>query len=584
MSPRRRSTRRRYLTPPQSPAAWISARARNALRRPFFITAVSVVTFIVSLMALIVVPQQAKKEANQIRPAASLRPDTEPTVTALREAERQVGVADSVLRADRTQLAQALSAAAAADAVDTTATGVRVTADVRGRRDSLAAQVEILNKLLARTENAPLLASYRTLAQAAPVQGDPRIKLMLDTLTELERERDSFSAVGGVDPVFVALTARANELGRNIEALADGRRAALRKELDALAPALTPAAQTAAARPLPDTLIAIHSRDAATAAAAGVAQRLARERAELAALDVRDERARELSSVGASPSALLAAALVFGAVLGFGVALFDEVRRPRIADAYEVERATGVKVLGVVKPLPPPADRRRRAADRTGPPFLDSGGDGHQLVYLNLAPTGTNTMMLTVTGDNPAVSAVVAINFAAIAADEARATLVVDTDGEASGVTSALRIRGSGGLAALASGSAAWPEAARSALVGRDRSVDVVPSGGRSLGGEELAALFQRDGARLTRNYDAIVVVSSPEQVLAGSAAAMPLKDVVVCARAGQTSIAGLTELLLGIKATGAMPRGIVLWNAPDPGLGAKRPSEEEVREPARAG
>jgi len=63
---------------------------------------------------------------------------------------------------------------------------------------------------------------------------------------------------------------------------------------------------------------------------------------------------------------MLAAALVFGAMIGFGIALWDEVRRPRIADAHEIERATGVRVLGVIRPLlhPLSADGASRTATR----------------------------------------------------------------------------------------------------------------------------------------------------------------------------------------------------------------------------
>ena len=41
----------------------MAARARNALSRPIFIGAVSIVTFIASLVALVVVPQQAHDRA-----------------------------------------------------------------------------------------------------------------------------------------------------------------------------------------------------------------------------------------------------------------------------------------------------------------------------------------------------------------------------------------------------------------------------------------------------------------------------------------------------------------------------------------
>jgi Mrp family chromosome partitioning ATPase len=581
MSPRRRPVRRRPNAPMLTGATWIAARARNALRRPVFISAVSVVTFALSLLALVIVPQQARRAAAAIRPVTAQRPDTEPTVAALLEAERQVAAAESSVVSTRTELTQLVATTAAATAGDTTVGGERLGATMRSRRDSLSAQVDQLGRLIARSENAPLLGSYRALAQSAPMQGDVRVRQLLDSLVEIERERDSYSAVGGVDPVFVALTARANELGKNIEALANVHRTALRQELSTIAPPPTAVPAAVALRPLPDTLARVQARDAARAAAGGVAARLARERAELATLDARESRARELGNVGASPSAMLAAALVFGAVLGFGFALFDEVRRPRLADAYEAERATGVRVLGVIRPLPPSPERGRRSTDRSGPPYIDPGADGHQLVYLTIATAGSNAVMLTITGDNSAVAAIVAINFAAIAADEARSTLLIDTDGVSSSVTAALRLRTSAGISGLVKGTAQWPEVTRSARLGRDRTIDVVPSGEGAVPLEEIKALLQRDITRLAKRYDAIILVSSLEQVLAGLPTALPISDVLFCARSGQTAIADARQIILDIAATGAHPRGIVLWDAIDPALAQLRPVEEVERETA---
>ena len=564
----------------------MTARARNALRRPVFIGAVSVVTFVAALVALIIVPQQAKRAANAIRPAPAARPDTLPTMNSLLTAERQVATADSGIVAARTQLASLISAAAAAVASDTTAGGAQVSAAARSRRDSLTAEIDVLDRLLTRADNAPLLGSYRALAEAPPMRGDAQAKQLLDSLVEIERERESYNAVGGVDPVFVALTARANELGRNIQALAASRRSAMQTELATLSPPPSPAAAAIAARPLPDTMAAIARRDTARTVAAEVSNRLARERLELQRLDTREERARELANVGASPPAMLAAALVFGAMLGFGVALFDEVRRPRVADPYEIERATGMRVLGVIKPLPPSPERGRRAADRNGPPYLDPGGDGHQLIYLAIATAGTEVAMLTVTGDNPAVSAIVAINFAAIAAQEARATLLVDTDA-ADTVETALRLPASPGVMGLIEQKVSWPEAIRTARTGRDRTIDVVSSGHGVLPLDALKALFQRDIARLSRRYDAVVLVSSPDQVSMGLPTALPIPDVVHCARTGQTPIAELKKALEEIQQAGCRVRGVVLWDAPDPALLEQQPTSSPQparREPATVG
>ena len=572
MSPTLRNNARNRPTPPSStPAAWITARARNALRRPWFIGTVSVLTFLASLAALVIVPQQARKQAAP-KPGAA-RPDTELTVVSLRRAEHDVAAADSAIVATRAELTALISATAAVVATDTTAGGVPVSAEVRARRDSLTASRDLLTTLLARAADAPLLSAYRAIAQSPPMQGDPRVAVLLDSLVEIEREREGYNAVGGVDPVFVALTGRATDIGRGIIALAAERRAAIGQELTALAPPAPTLPEAIASRPMPDTMAKIFARDTARIVEAEVANRLARERAELQRLDAREERVRELSNI-ASPSAVLAAALVFGAMLGFGVALLDEVRRPRIADAHEVERATGVRVLSTIRPLAPSPERGRRAADKAGPPYLDPGADGHQLIYLTVATAGSNVVMLTVTGDSAPVRAVVAINFAAIAADEARATLLVDTDAEASAVSGALRLRPSGGLSGVLSGGTTWPDAIRTTRVGRDRMIEVVPSGH---GGAELAsinALLERDATRLTRRYDAIVLSSSVAQVAGGLCAALPIPDVLYCAHAGQTPLAQLKADIEAITAAGAQLRGIVLWNAPEPAFGDVRVSE----------
>ncbi|HEX6598791.1 MAG TPA: hypothetical protein VF034_05670 [Gemmatimonadaceae bacterium] len=559
----------------------MASRARNALRRPIFIGTVSIVIFAAALIAIVVVPQQARRAASALRPTASSRPDTEPTVLALRLAQRQVASADSAVVAARTQIGHMISAAAAAAAADTTAGGA-LSLDAQTRRDSLAANAALLTRLLARAENAPLLASYRALAEAPPMQADVRVKQLLDSLVEIERERDSYNAVGGVDPVFVALTARANELGHSIEVLADARRAATQRAIDSLAPP-PPAVAAITTAPLPDTIARLKAADTARTVAAAVAARLAQERAELRALDAREARARELANVGASPPAMLAAALVFGAMLGFGAALFDEVRRPRVANAYEIERATGMRVLGVIKPLPRSPERGRRASDREGPPYIDPGADGHQLIYLSVASAGANVVMVSITGDNPAVSAVVAINFAAIAAQEARDTLLIDTDTASSPVASALRLPASAGMRGLVDGSVGWPDATRVTRIGRDRTIDVVPSGHGELPIDGAVTLLQRDAARLARRYDAVVMVAAPEQVAAGLAAALPIPDVVFCARAGQTPVAELKKRVEEIARGGGTIRGVVLWDAPDPVLYEVKPAERTEREPVPA-
>src|SRR5918911_1492372 len=231
MSPsnRRGSSRRpssRRLIFGASRAAWISARARNAARRPVFIGAVSVGAFVTTLVALIVVPQQARRAAQRVAPDPAQRVDTVPTLRAFEAAQAQLHLADSALAAARVA-ATRLSEATAQQVLPP---------DVIARRDSLTGAILALDPLIRRAANAPLPSSYRALAAAPPLRNDRRVEMLLDSLTAVEQERELFGAQGGADPVFVALTSRLNEFGRGIQAIAEERRAAARRELRPLPP------------------------------------------------------------------------------------------------------------------------------------------------------------------------------------------------------------------------------------------------------------------------------------------------------------------------------------------------------------
>src|SRR5918999_2760000 len=98
--PQRRSHSRRMIFGAPR-ASWISARARNAARRPVFIGAVSVGAFVTTLVALIVGPQQARRVAERVAPDPLERVDTVPALRAHERAEVQLRLADSALVAAR---------------------------------------------------------------------------------------------------------------------------------------------------------------------------------------------------------------------------------------------------------------------------------------------------------------------------------------------------------------------------------------------------------------------------------------------------------------------------------------------------
>jgi hypothetical protein len=109
--------------------------------------------------------------------------------------------------------------------------------------------------------------------------------------------------------------------------------------------------------------------------------------------------------------------------------------------------------------------------------------------------------------------------------------------------------------------------------------IDVVPSGNANLAVDEVKALLQRDAVRLSRRYDAIVVVCAVEQASLGLPTALPIPDVIYCARAGLTPIAEVKRAVEEIEAAGARLRGVVLWDAADPILAEVKPPEQVERQ-----
>ena len=536
---------------------WMTARSRNAMHRPVFIGAVSIGTFVTALVALVVMPYQAQRAAKAIAPRPGERPDTAGLYRDAALSISRLASADSSLAMARTQ-SGAIAQALATDTLSPAG---------QARRDSLVDRLAELNDLLARTENAPLTSSYRALAGARALADNPRVRALLDTLTDIDRERESLNASGGVDPVFVALTSRATDIGRAIQAVASARRDALKTDIVSLTPTIPrPTAEAIAAA---DTLSKLVERDSAQAEYSRDSAALAQARARSLDVDAREQRARDIATRTLPPLALLAAALVLGTVLGFGTALFDELRHPRIADEHEAERIAGVRVLSVVRPRPPNPDRQRRQADRLIPPYVDPSADGHQLVYLHLAARGSSLLMLTITGDEPEVAAVIAVNLAAIAAEEARNALLIDTDAARAPVAAVLRQRAEPGVVDIIDNRVSWPEATLPATIGRNRTIDVVPSG-TSLPlptYEEISSLFQKDAARLARHYDAIVITAMAEQALSGLPSVLPVPDVIYCARVGHTRLRALRQAIDGVRLAGGRPVGVVLWEGDPPAL-----------------
>ncbi len=543
----------------------MAARSRNASRRFAVMGIVGGLVFIAALMAFVLVPRQATRAAVNVTARLEERPDSTRIVALRDRAAAGISAADSGLATARRTIAP--PAAAAADTFSPQAVA---------QRQALSVQLATLNRLIDRAENAPLPSSYRALATAPEVLSEPGVQPLLDSLSDIEKERDAFGPVGGVDPVYVALTSRATAIGRSIQAIAEAKRTSVRSQLALLRP--PPAAVSIQANV--DTTRYLADRLASQRVYTGAIQSLAQIRATDARIDRESSRARDLANVGAPPLAMLAAALVLALSLGFAASFIYELRRPTIADPREAEQVTGVRVLSVIEPKAVMAERSRRQADVSGLPLIDVVSESYRRLYLHLAATEANVPIVTVVGDDAAIVATVASNIAAAAAYEARSTLLVDVDSVTSTIANVFRIRPHPGLSDIISERADWPEAITQAVIGRDRMLDVLPSGTtrNPTPSPEVVERIRGDFARMERRYDLIVIAAPTAYILHGKASIIPGPDVVLCARVAHTRIVQLRSTVERLRMLDLRIHGLVLWDDDAPVIEAQDESEPPGR------
>jgi hypothetical protein len=543
-----RYTRRRRA---EMRAAWVAARTRNTLRHPVRLAAICGTVFTGALVLLVLAPRDARRASRQIAPLSTHWRDTVPLLRTVDTATRRLTTAESTLAARRA-LALRPAYVPPPDTLPVSA---------RAKRDSLTIISTDLARLLERVENSPLPQSYRALAESPSLKSDARVRAMLDSLADVEREREDFGAGGGVDPIFVALTARATAIGRSIQAIAEARQNALRDSLGVLRPPMISAPVVVAV----DTLGPLQRRDSAQAIRDSATAALEAARRANVITDRQLREARAQANVVAPPIAILAAALVLGATLGFATALMIEVGRPRVSDLQEAERVTGARVLAVVRPREIPPERARRKADLRLPPLIDPTSDAYRLLASHASVSGPTRAIVTITGDVPSVTATIAANIAAVSANEMRSTLLVDADLEKRPVASVLRLPSTRGLAGVLAGPGDLSAAAIQTQVGRDRWLDVVPSGTQQRGpiaSREAESL--RDAlARSARHYELTVVVSPFER--ASDIRVSPA--VLVCAHIAHSLVSTLRSAVATLRDNGAQIIGIVLWAADAPNL-----------------
>ena len=502
----------------QRPSAWLSDRARNALRHPVRIGGVATVVFLVTLLALVIVPRQQRRAADEL-PAVADRVDTLPLLAHEAGARNRVARAAALLDSQRLALA-------AADSADSVAAArPRLRSDVPSA-DSMRALARELTRLLHRAERAPLPSSYRDLASARALAADPRVAPLVDSLVDsldaIERAQRDYRSVSGIDAGYVSLSARANAVGTRLAALARQRRTELRGE---------DPSDSLRRRAQLDTL----QREADSASHAIVMARAtnARVAAMVAA-------ARERANIDAPPTAMLAAALALALALGGAASLAAEIFHPRVASARDAEEVAKAPVVGVLDEEPASVDRLARRI----------GGD-----------TGGRTR-IAICAMDARVCASVAAAIATASAAAGRAVLVVDTDTATTAASHVLRRHPSPGSSDVIARGATWASVLDAHVGSHSLPLDFVPAGAPIVRAPDTVTV--EDAGRmlgdLTLSYDLSIVCVSPVDrpivdVLLASAG---VRDAYLCAEPGETPLAVLRRERDRWAAAGAPLCGVI--------------------------
>jgi len=236
------------------------------------------------------------------------------------------------------------------------------------------------------------------------------------------------------------------------------------------------------------------------------------------------------------------AVLLVASALIFTFAVTAEARRPTIAHAREVERVTGVPVLGTAHPGHLPREGRARLR-------LGAGIDPFRMVYLALTASGTRERTVCITGDDPDVVAAVAGRLAVSAAADARATLVVDAAPGEQSVARYYGERDDPGFSEAIAAVRLWREVARPVGASEGLGLDVVPAGARrSDTGESVAmASNRREFHLFSAEYDFTVVAAPTRESVATVVKLCAKPATIYVARIAQTpldAIAGDVQLL----------------------------------------
>jgi hypothetical protein len=554
--------------------AWMAARARNAAKRGWLISAIGLLALVSTLLLLILVPREVNRSVRARLDALPPLVDTMPLQANLTGATDRLRNAEAslqlLLQADADRIASATGN------TPTDANSRPAEVSIGGEQSD--ARRELSNRV-ARARTAPLVENYRAVGEAEMLRGDARVRAALDSLNDVNRDREAYAALGGPDARYAAMTSKLTALGQRLISLGEQRLASSAGSGAPANAAPAPPARTGtaasndsgrggvASQPTVDTtFVASMPRMSSDT----VAERFAREtldsakvllqQAERALADARasnarinDERkqAEADSPARVPPVAMLFAALIVGLAVGFGFAFFIEVRRPRVADAAEVERVTDARVI-----VHAGSQNGSRGAKDATPRIVDASSESFQLLHVTLTGYGDTSREVQVISSDALLGAAVGINLGAAAARDSRATLLVDTSTPPKLVS---RLLGAAENTAPRGQSASLQSRMASAPVGPSLSVDTLTLVGHV--SDDVQAELQE----LAHEHDFTVVVRNDHDDVE-STSPLPATDVILCARVGVTRLDWLMDRVRELRAQQYRVRAVLLWSARAPG------------------
>ena len=472
--------------------------------------------------------------------------------------------------------------------------GVRQFAELRAQRDQLAAErdalagwIEAVSANGGGTARFRDLASFPTLFRAQ----NQTITQLLGTLVELENRRSELRVIrAATSPEVVALDGRIREIEGQLRALAVGYERALAAQIGSLDDLLEQSGQELSAIPSQQIASARLQRQVSLLEELYRFLQTRLQEAEVAeAVNLPSVRVVDPASLPYEPSwpslpLNLSLAAVLGLALGVLAALAREYTDRRIRERDELERETGMSVLGMVPRLSQPGPVLPIAAPHTagaGAAALpqprrsatqDVALEAYRSIWTDigflaarddLGPIRTIAVTSASRGEGKTFTS---CNLALARAGRGGGTLLVDADIRASGVASffGLPLR-EPGVSDVLAGRIGASDAVQQALVGDRHTLRILGAGSPTSRSAELieGPGFEQLLAKLTAEHELVIIDTPPLNVLTDAAAIAARVDaVIVVVRGEVTEREALRHTLERLYRANGRVLGIVLNDA----------------------